>query len=399
MQAFEKHVQWPNVKQVLLRLTEKGHCAWLAGGCVRDSILGVVPKDFDLVSDATPQQISELFPNALPIGKQFGIVIVPFDGYQIEIATFRKDGPYLDGRHPESIEFATAEEDAKRRDFTVNALFFDPLKKKVIDYVNGQADLKAKILRAVGDPKKRFQEDKLRILRAFRFSAQLNFALEEETYLATLGYSLKEVSLERIRDEFKKMLLCNDSIKALSLLQQSGFIQEILPEVNISPLAKLAINAQGEQKSFITSLTLALALSQANNTISEFVLSRLKLSNDEKKEVLFNLNHWGLLAHENPDGAQLIRIFANGGANSLFKCFESFVDISPIYIKRFREFQKISQQKLPEAFLTAQDLMEAGFNPGPNMGHLLKMAYDLQLKQELKTKLQSKDWLKKQKPQ
>ncbi|MDZ4661891.1 MAG: CCA tRNA nucleotidyltransferase [Pseudomonadota bacterium] len=399
MQAFEKHEQWPNVKLVLERLAEKGYCAWLAGGSVRDSILGIEPKDFDVVSNATPEQISALFPNALPIGKKFGIIIVPFKDYQIEIATFRKDGPYLDGRHPESIELATAEEDAKRRDFTVNALFFDPLSKKVIDYVGGQQDIKAKVIRAVGDPKKRFQEDKLRILRAFRFASQLGFELAEETYRATIGFSLKEVSLERIRDEFKKMLLSSDGVKALSHLQQSGFLQEVLPDVNVKPMAKLTLQAFNEKINFVSAMTLLLVFSEINNTASDFLLSRLKLSSDEKKEILFNLSHFNIIEGKKTDDSFCLRTFANGGAQSLINCFEAFAEIVPSAKKKLVELQKISTQKLPEAYLSSKDLMEAGISPGPLMGSLLKTAYDLQLKRQLQNKIQSLEWLKKQKPQ
>lgn len=398
MPAFEKHSQWPNVKQVIKRLTEKGYCAWLAGGSVRDNILNVEAKDFDIVTDAKPEQISELFPNALPIGKKFGIIIVPFGDYQIEVATFRKDGPYLDGRHPESIEYATAEEDAQRRDFTVNALFFDPLNKKIHDFVGGEKDIKKKILRAVGDPKKRFQEDKLRILRAFRFAGQLDFALDESTYKATLGFNLKDISLERIRDEFKKMIMCHDPIKAISLLQQSGLNQEVLPNIDILPLAKLAIQALGPKRSFISAMTLILFFSGITQTALEFVLSRLKLSNEEKKEILNNLALFKLIEIEKPDEALLLKTFADNGASSLLLCYEALTTILPKYKKRLAEIQKISKQKLPEAFLSAKDLMEAGFSPGPLMGSLIKTAYDLQLKNEFKNKEQSLEWLKKQKP-
>ena len=157
------------------RLRAAGYTAYLAGGCVRDHLLSREPKDFDVATDAPANIVQQLFPKTVPVGVQFGVVIVVLEGESVEVATFRSDAPYIDGRHPSSVRFSTPAEDARRRDFTINGMFIDPTTDAVIDYVGGQADLRAGIIRAIGDPAARFGEDRLRLLRAVRFAAQLGF--------------------------------------------------------------------------------------------------------------------------------------------------------------------------------------------------------------------------------
>lgn len=218
---------------ILQTLRSAGHQALLAGGCVRDHLLGRSPKDFDVATSATPQQVIALFPGALTVGAHFGVVIVRQDGEQIEVATFRTDGSYQDGRHPESVTFSTAEEDAKRRDFTVNGLFRDPIADHILDYVGGQNDLEAKLLRAIGDPEQRFQEDKLRLLRAVRFATVLGFEIEPATWksVCALAPQITVVSAERIRDELIKIFLHPNRLRGFDLLVESGLMQQVLPEI------------------------------------------------------------------------------------------------------------------------------------------------------------------------
>ena len=179
-----RSVKYKNAVGIVKALKAAGHEAYLVGGCVRDLEMGRPPKDFDVSTSARPEQIARLFPKTIPVGAQFGVMIVLIGKIHYEVATFRIDKEYKDGRHPEGVVFSSPKEDALRRDFTVNGLFFDPLKKEVIDYIGGREDLKRKLIRAIGDPDKRFAEDRLRMLRAVRFSATLDFELDPATFKA-----------------------------------------------------------------------------------------------------------------------------------------------------------------------------------------------------------------------
>lgn len=214
------------------RLGDAGFKALFAGGCVRDRLLNREAKDYDIATSATPQEVVRLFPGANEVGAHFGVVIAKSHGHLIEIATFRTDGSYKDGRRPDSVTFSTPEEDARRRDFTVNGLFEDPLTGEVIDFVGGVADLKAGVLRAIGNPKERFQEDGLRLLRAVRFSTTLGFEIEAQTYAAIHECAdlLTKISPERIRDEFSKILLSPARRTGIEMLVETGLMKHVVPE-------------------------------------------------------------------------------------------------------------------------------------------------------------------------
>ncbi|MDG1149967.1 MAG: HDIG domain-containing protein [Akkermansiaceae bacterium] len=214
-------------------LREAGHVVYFAGGAVRDQLLGQTPKDYDLATSARPDEVQALFPKSDAIGKHFGVIIIKGAGETIEVATFRTDGSYKDGRRPDSIEFSSPEKDAQRRDFTINGLFQDPLTKEIIDHVGGRTDLDAKILRAIGNPKDRFEEDALRLLRAIRFATTTGFEIESQTWIAIQECAplLSQISPERIRDEFSRIIIAPDRGRGLDLLVESGLIKEFLPEV------------------------------------------------------------------------------------------------------------------------------------------------------------------------
>lgn len=218
---------------VCARLHDCGFRALLAGGCVRDMLLGVAPKDYDIATDATPDEVAATFDEVIPVGREFGVQIVVSDQTHFEVATFRMDGPYSDGRHPSSVTFSGEKEDAQRRDFTINALFYDPKTKEVLDYVDGQSDLKENVIRAVGDPSKRFEEDYLRMLRAVRFAARLGYTIESRTHTAIRDYAsnITKTSPERIRDELTKMLTEGSGGTAFRLLDDTGLLHEVLPEI------------------------------------------------------------------------------------------------------------------------------------------------------------------------
>ncbi len=214
-------------------LKEAGHEALFAGGCVRDELLNRTPKDYDIATSARPEEVLKLFPGSNEVGAHFGVIIVSRDGHHVEIATFRTDGSYGDGRRPDSVEFSTAEEDAKRRDFTINGLFEDPESGEIIDHVGGRADLDAGVLRAIGNPAERFQEDALRLLRAVRFAEHLDFTIEAETRQALHDHAnlLEKISPERIRDEFSRILTSPRRRQGVEQLVESGLIEQFIPEI------------------------------------------------------------------------------------------------------------------------------------------------------------------------
>jgi poly(A) polymerase len=221
--------------EIVGRLRSAGFPAYLVGGCVRDIMMGRAPKDYDVTTGATPDQVLKLFPDALAVGAQFGVVIVPREAGDVEVATFRSDGVYADGRHPGEVRYArTPQEDVQRRDFTINGLLYDPLSNQVLDYVGGQADIHAHRLRTIGDPAERFREDHLRMLRAVRFSARFGFELEPGVLAAIrqLAPHIHAVSAERVRDELIKILTEGPARRGFELLDESGLLVEILPEVN-----------------------------------------------------------------------------------------------------------------------------------------------------------------------
>ena len=248
---------------IVRRLQEAGFAAFWVGGCVRDFLLGRKPQDFDIATNARPEQVEKLFKKTIPVGRKFGVVIVVENKLQFQVATFRAEADYRDGRRPEKVVFASAEADALRRDFTVNGLFFDPVSGKIHDWVGGEKDLRAKIIRTVGAPEERFGEDHLRMLRAVRFAAQLGFEIEPETFAAvkSLAPKIKLISAERVRDELLKLFApglvaqassqsepfreapiswnethrqdacATTAVRGLVLLRDSGLLEQILPEL------------------------------------------------------------------------------------------------------------------------------------------------------------------------
>src|SRR5947209_847297 len=220
-------------REVGARLRESGYIAYFAGGCVRDMVRGLMPKDYDIVTDARPEAVQKLFPHTYAVGAHFGVIIVLENDFQFEVATFRSDEAYVDGRHPSAVHFSSPEEDAKRRDFAINGMFYDPVAEKVIDLVGGRADIDAKLVRAIGDPAQRFAEDRLRMLRAVRFATMLDYQIDQKTWEALVGSasSINQISAERIRDELVRIFLSPNRVRGWDLLDSSGLMRAILPEL------------------------------------------------------------------------------------------------------------------------------------------------------------------------
>jgi poly(A) polymerase len=241
MKHVEKLKPFPSelldfAREVVVELRKAGHKAFCVGGCARDTLLGIEPKEYDITTSATPQEVSEIFPHTVPIGVSFGVILVITGKYQFEVATFRKDQSYTDGRHPDKVIYSSEEqEDVRRRDFTINGMLYDPIEEEVIDYVDGIRDIKSKIVQTIGDPYERFNEDKLRMMRAIRFSSRYNFELNLDTFLAIekLAADITQVSGERIRDEITKIITQSNPGHGLNMLSVSGLLKYILPDVEI----------------------------------------------------------------------------------------------------------------------------------------------------------------------
>jgi poly(A) polymerase len=218
---------------VVQRLQSEGFVAYYAGGCVRDQLRRVPPVDYDIATSARPDEVQQLFPHNVAVGAHFGVICVLEKGMQFQVATFRSDGAYLDGRHPDRVTFSSPREDAERRDFTVNGMFFDPVRGEVIDYVGGQNDLKSRILQAIGSASERFHEDRLRMLRAVRFAATLGFEIEEKTWraLCEKASEIHAVSAERIREELVRIFISPARLRGFDLLDASGLMENVLPEI------------------------------------------------------------------------------------------------------------------------------------------------------------------------
>jgi poly(A) polymerase len=221
-------------REIVARLRERGHVAYFAGGCVRDLVRGEPAKDFDIVTDAPPEIVQQIFPRTHAVGAHFGVIVVLENEFQFEVATFRSDDVYIDGRRPSAVHFSSPEEDAKRRDFTINGMFFDPIANEVIDFVGGRADLEAKLIRAIGEPAKRFEEDRLRMLRAVRFATVLDYEIDKPTWtaLAANAATINDISAERIREELVRIFVSPRRGRGWDLLDASGLMKNILPEVD-----------------------------------------------------------------------------------------------------------------------------------------------------------------------
>lgn len=408
-------------------LREAGHRALFAGGCVRDMLLGAEPKDYDVATSATPIEIEALFPKTIGVGAKFGVEIVQTSSGPIEVATFRSDGPYSDGRHPDYVEFRGEREDAARRDFTINALFFDPESNEVIDYVDGRRDLEAGVIRTVGDPRERFQEDYLRLLRAVRFAARLGFALDPGTKSAVVELApwVLGSSWERIRDEIVKLLTEGGAAQGFRLLDETGLLERILPEVAAMKGVEQPPEFHPEGDVFTHTMlmldqlespspTLALGvllhdvgkpLTQTfedrirfNNhdkvgaRLTETICDRLRLSSDMKDRVVWMVEqHMRLGAASKMKESKLKRFVREDGFDELLElgrvdCLSSHRDQSNI--EWIREFigQLQPEEIRPARLITGNDLIAMGYEPSPAFSRILEALEDEQLEGRISTK-------------
>ncbi len=391
--------------EVVQRLTDAGYQALWAGGCVRDSLLGRLPKDYDVATSALPDQVRQVFGNhkTLTVGASFGVIIVlgSKKARQIEVATFRTDGDYLDGRHPASVSFSTPEEDAKRRDFTINGMFYDPVDEKVLDFVGGEADLNARIVRAIGNPQDRMTEDKLRMLRAVRFTANLGFELDQATADAIRGMAsqITVVSAERISQELKRILVDPNRSIGLALANDVNLLPAILPE--LSPVIiecgaasyseweqTLQMLLKLENPSFeLAAATLLRSMQQPRSVRT--LCRRLKLSNDEIDRIEWVVEHQDDLHQASElSQAQLKRTLSHRYAADLLQSMRAEANV----IGKHAESAKFCTQFLketpavelnPPPLLTGNDLIARGLDPGREFKQLLDTVRDAQLEGEI----------------
>ncbi len=393
--------------EVVQRLQDAGYQALWAGGCVRDFLLGREPQDYDVATNATPEDVRNLFGHrrTLAVGASFGVIIVrgPKQAGDVEVATFRTEGPYLDGRRPEHVVFTTAEEDAQRRDFTINGMFYDPLAASVFDFVGGEKDLSLGIVRAIGDPHDRVREDKLRMLRAVRFTATLDFELDDVTASAVreMASEIHVVSVERISHELKRMLVDPHRTRAVSLAREVGLLSEILPELEEAfGSADDELPAAGDRTIHMLQLLqepefelvmAALCHSLENGDAVRALCRRLKLSNHEIDHIGWLVEHQHALDDARSLPLCLLkRLFADRRADDLvalsrIRTLAENRDLSSVVF--CEEYLQHTPREVidPPPLLTGDDLVSQGLKPGPHFKDFLDFIRDAQLDEQIAT--------------
>lgn len=431
-------MQKTSIKLVKI-LQAEGYEAYWAGGCVRDMLLGKEAKDYDIVTNALPDDIEKIMSHTIPIGKQFGVILAVENGHHFEVATFRSDSGYQDGRRPMAVLFTNAEEDAKRRDFTINGIFYDPIFKKIYDYVGGRKDLKEKLVRFIGEPHERILEDHLRILRAIRIKNSLGFQYHPETYKAIVKHAQlsDKVSGERIREELNKILDGENIARAFEDLQETGVLKHILPEMEMTKGIPQPIEYHHEGDVWDHSLRAVESLpkdaslplkwatllhdigkpetfalkerirfdthAEKGTEIALKIMKRLKFSANEikrvqwlilhhmimvplKKMALGRRRHWFL----HPYFHELMELFRADIAGTVPSEYGLYNEIDTLYKTSMMEMPKP-----PKPLLTGNDVMkELKLKQGREVGKILEELREKQLAKELTTKKSALQWLR-----
>lgn len=432
---------------VVKRLKRAGFQAYFAGGCVRDKLMKFKPMDYDVATDAKPNQVIKLFKKTITTGKVFGVINViekggsarsprarpePAEGkgIQVEVTTFRTEGPYTDGRHPDKVKFSSLEADVLRRDFTINGMLYDPVKRKLIDLVKGKQDLRKKTIRAIGNPLERFREDKLRMMRAIRFACELGFKIEPKTFAAIkkLHRQITVVSVERIREELKRILISPRRSRGIELLDETGLLKRILPEVSrlkgvqqpkefhpegdvyvhtIRTLKHLKhpswelvfaslLHDIGKPDTFmITDRIRFHEHERVGRDMAQEICERFKLSNAEKEKVMWLVDrHMAFKDIQKMRTSTMKRLFRQPYYPELAELHRadrlaSDLDLKPHYYAR-RMYKKLSKEDLkPKLLIDGYDLIKLGLKPGPIFGEILKKVEETQLENKITTKRQA----------
>jgi len=416
------------------------HQALLAGGCVRDLLLGREPVDYDVTTDATPVEVAGLFPESVAVGAQFGVMLIPKDGLKVEVATFRSDVGYSDGRHPDRVVYAkTPQEDVQRRDFTINGLLMRHDTGDLLDFVGGQKDLQAGIVRAIGDPDRRFAEDKLRMMRAVRFAARFGFEIEGSTLGAIRRRvsEIQQVSPERLHEELTKMLTEGAARRAFELLDESGLLGQVLPEIaamkgveqppEFHPegdvwihtrmmLEKLAKGASptlawgvllhdvGKPPTFQSAAETGDRIRfnhhvEVGVRIAEAICGRLRFSGDEIEQIAALVaNHMRFAHVESMRKATLKRFVRLPNFDEHLElhrldCLASHSHLDSYgFVERFLE-ETPPEEVRPRRLLTGDDLLEMGYHPGPQFARILSRVEDAQLEGQITTTQEAKEFV------
>jgi poly(A) polymerase len=422
---------------IVKRLREAGYESYLAGGCVRDMLLGKTPQDYDITTNARPDDVVKIFPKTVPVGAQFGVILVIVEGQPFEVASFRYDGPYLDGRRPAQVRYGSLQEDILRRDFTINGMIYDPMADQMIDLVGGRRDLDSKLVRAIGNPRSRFEEDRLRMIRAVRFAASLNFTIENETFAAIceLASSITEISWERIGEELTRILTEGGAKAGFELLDRTGLLKLLLPEIDAMKGVEQSPDYHPEGDVFIhTMLTLdhlgsptetlaygcllhdvgkpvCIRRDEARLTfyghtekgaaMAEEVLKRLKRSRTTRERVAYLVrNHLRHLQAPQMRLSTLKRFLGEDGIDELLELTRIDALSANGDLQHYRFcMEKLAELKTeeihPEPLLRGRDLIAMGFSPGPNFHEILKQVEEAQLGGELSSREQAMAWVEK----
>lgn len=424
-------------RRIVSRLREEGHEAFFAGGCVRDRLMGREPHDIDIATSARPGVVQSLFSRTVAVGAQFGVIVVLEDDLEFQVATFRADGAYIDGRHPTSVTYSTAEGDAQRRDFTANGLFYDPVEGRVWDFVGGKADIQAQILRCIGDPEARFREDKLRLLRAVRFAATLDFEVDDRTWEAVqnLAPEVTTVSAERIREELVRIFCHPTRLRGFDLLDASGLLAVVLPEVTALKGVEQPPEFHPEGDVFVhTRLMLSLLPEVVSAPLVFSVLLHdtgklMTAHRDDTGRMRFN-GHESVSARLTAEIFERLR-FSNAETDATITAVKNhmaFKDVQSMRVSTLKRFlaretmpdelalhrvdclgshglldnydfllakqEEFSQLPLiPPPLVTGRDLIALGHKPGPTFRSILEAVQSGQLEGALKTREDALEWI------
>ena len=462
------HIERRAAEQIIRTLREHSHQAYLVGGCVRDILLGREPADFDVSTDATPDQVMKIFPRTWAVGAQFGVVLVPVEApgfspakeidrrtgalapaeadkltnrtHAIEVATFRSDGLYTDGRHPDEVTYSKeAREDVQRRDFTINGLLLDPTNHQVLDFVGGQNDLRDHVVRTIGSPERRFAEDKLRMLRAVRFAARFGYHIEDETFgaIQRLASQIHQVSRERVRDELTKMLTEGHARQAFELLDSSGLLHEVLPEIEKMKGVEQPPQYHPEGDVWVHTLILLEQLKagcprtlawgallhdvgkpptfrvaadrirfdnhvEVGEAMTEEICRRLRMSNDDTQRIIALVgNHMRFADTFKMKSSTLKRFlrlprFEEHLEMHRIDCLASHGDLTVHSFLVQKLADTPPEEIRPQPLLTGHDLIDLGHKPGPRFREILAALEDLQLEGRLTTREQALDYVRRE---
>lgn len=434
---------------IVRKLRDAGHQAYLVGGCVRDLLLGREPADYDIATDATPDEVMRIFPETYAVGAQFGVVLIPLpkdsasegENDTVEVATFRSDIGYSDGRHPDQVRYSRdPRQDVERRDFTINGLLLDPLKNEVLDFVGGQKDLKAGIIRTIGEPERRFAEDKLRMLRAVRFAARFNYTIEPGTLTAIqkLASQSDQVSRERVRDELTKMVTEGHARKAFVLLDETGLLHQVLPEIEAMKGVEQPPQFHPEGDVFVHTLLLLDKLPHpcpptlawgallhdvgkpptfqiadrirfdghvdVGVKMAEDICRRLRFSNEDTDQILALVENHMRFAHamrmNESTFKKFVRMprFEEHLELHRLDCLSSHGDLTSYNFTRAKIASLAPEAIRPAPLLTGDDLIGAGYEPGPKFKEILSAVEDAQLEGRLQAKNDALQFVRRQFP-